>query len=116
MSLRFRKKDYELMAHRRKIAFQGIARRLGKDHEITKMMGGLAWGRSNFETPLESGLQDSIREMSALDGAFSILNLWARDHDTKAQRVMLDLYPNGFESSDRQARGSPLPRHPAPRA
>ena len=86
------------MAAKRRTAFRQIARKLGKEHAITEMMGNLAWGRGDFEGGMDSGLQDAIREMSALDGAFSILNLWARDHDTKAQRIMLDLYPMRFES------------------
>jgi hypothetical protein len=97
--MNYKKDDYNLMAHKRVYAFVSIARALGKDHAITKMMGSLAHGRHHFEQGPSGNLQTAVREMAALDGYFDCLNLWARDNDPKAQRVMNDLYPRSFESA-----------------
>jgi hypothetical protein len=94
----YKKEDWNHMARRRMIAFENIAKALGPKHEITKMMGARAWGRHNFEQGPDGTLQTAVRDMSSLDGAFDILNTWARDNDHKAQRIMLNLYPRGFES------------------
>lgn len=99
MPLRYKREDYNHMANLRRVAFKAIADKLGPKHEITRMMGSLAWGRSNFEQGGDSNLQTAIREMSGLDGFFDAINHWARDHDSNAQRVMLDLYPRGFASA-----------------
>ena len=77
-------------------AFQQIADKLGKDHPITKMMGPRSYGRHPFETGPEVTLRNAIEGKASLDGAFDILNLWARDNDTEAQRVMLDIWPRGY--------------------
>jgi hypothetical protein len=97
MALRFTKEDWEWMAVQRRVAFQKIADRLGEKHPITKAMGDRAWGRHNCDYGPDGGLQDAIRAASALDGAFDILNRWARDNDAKAQRVMLEIYPLSFQ-------------------
>ena len=95
----YKKEDYALMANRRSYAFQQIAALLGKDHAITKMMGPLAWGRNKAVPGMRRTLPRDVMEMGFLDGAFDILNLWARDNDPAAQRVMLDIYPSGYESA-----------------
>jgi hypothetical protein len=95
----YTRQDFQFMAARRKVAFKAIAHRLGKNHAITKMMGSLAWGRHRFEEGAEGNLRTAIEDKAALDGAFSILNQWARDNDRDAQRIMLDLYPSSYESS-----------------
>lgn len=77
-------------------AFKAIAEALGKDHPLTKMMGPLAWGRHDAEWGPDLNLRKAVYAVGFLDGAFRQLNLWARDHDTKAQTVMLRLYPRGF--------------------
>ena len=91
--------DFLYMMRLREAAFREIAGKLGKEHAITKMMGGRAWGRHPFETGPEPTLRKAIEGKASLDGAFDILNLWARDNDTAAQRVMLDLWPSGYRSS-----------------
>lgn len=96
MSSEYNKHDYAAMAADRRRAFCVIAEKLGKKHPITKMMGEVAWGRNDFETGPELTLRKAVREMSALDGAFGILNRWARDNDSKAQRFMIKVYPRGF--------------------
>jgi hypothetical protein len=98
MSVNYSKEDYWFMASRRLQAFQQIAEKLGKDHPITKMMGSRAWARHNFEAGPDGGLRGEVRAMSALDGAFDVLNTWARDNDQAAQRIMLELHPRGFEN------------------
>ena len=95
--INFKKQDYDLMANHRKIAFKRIAEKLGNEHPITKMMGSMAWGRNKAEQGVEQSLRTAVREMSFLDGAFEILNTWARDNDRTAQRIMLDLYPSSWE-------------------
>lgn len=96
----YSKDDYNWMADKRKWAFQDIAKNLGKEHPITKMMGSRAWGRHRFEQgAYENTLRSAITEMASLDGAFDIINHWARDNDTMAQRIMLKHYPSGYEKS-----------------
>jgi hypothetical protein len=102
--MNYKKDDYNFMAHRRRMAFEQIAKALGKDHPITKMMGSRAWGRSSFEQGPQGNLQSAIREMAAYDGAFDIMNTWARDNDMAAQKKMSDIYPHRFETADAAAR------------
>lgn len=97
--MKFSAEDYRLMVRRRTSAFQTIAEKLGKVHPITKMMGTLAWGRFKKEFgPDGGGLREAVEAKGFLDGSFDILNLWARDNDPKAQRIMLNIYPSGYES------------------
>lgn len=100
----YTKEDYNYMAIKRRNAFCKIAEALGKNHPITKMMGTLAWGRHNFEQGPQGNLRTAIREMSALDGMFTILNIWARDNDTKAQQIMLGIYSMSFEEDPRKVK------------
>ena len=86
------------MAWLRRRAFVMIAQKLGAEHTITKMMGCMSYGRNNAEQGPTSNLQGAIREVSFLDGCFWVLNLWARDNDDNAQKVMLELYPRGYTS------------------
>jgi len=73
--------------------FQKIAKQLGKEHEITKMLGSLAWGRHHWElTGTAPGLESSIRRASALAGYFQAINTWAGLHDSTAQRTILDIW------------------------
>jgi hypothetical protein len=95
----YKKEDYQHMARIRVVAFKEIAKRLGKEHPITRMMGSLAWGRHDWEQGPQPNLHGAIGELYALNGVFSVLNAWARDHDSGAQRLMLSLWPRGFESS-----------------
>ena len=94
--MRHKKEDYNQAAQRKVYAMQKIAKTLGEDHSLTKMMGSLAWGRHKAEQGPEGNLQTAIIEMAFLDGYFAALNRWARDNDTKAQRIMLNIYPLGF--------------------
>jgi hypothetical protein len=89
--------DFAHMARLRVAAFRKIAEALGKNHAITKMMGGLAWGRYDCEPSASNkGLRAGAEAKGFLDGYFECLNLWARDNDPPAQRTMLDLYPRGY--------------------
>ena len=102
----FTKDDYNYMANNKRYAFVKIAEKLGKDHPITKMMGSRAWGRHPYEQGMKHTLRGAIMDMAALDGAFDILNLWARDNDQLAQRIMLGIYPlswAGCPSSQKKA-------------
>ncbi len=94
--MKFTKDQWNKIAHSRKIAFRRIAEKLGKDHSITKQMGSLAWGRHDCEQGPGGNLQTAIEEASFLHGYFRCLNTWARDNDREAQRIMLDIYPNGM--------------------
>jgi hypothetical protein len=88
--------DFAHMARLRVAAFRKIAEALGKNHAVTKMMGGLAWGRYDCEpSPSNSGLRAGATAKGFLDGYYQCLNLWARDNDTKAQLTMNNLYPHG---------------------
>lgn len=100
MTSEYNKNDFLSMGRAREIALAQIARKLGKNHAITKMMGVAAWGRSDFETGPEPKLRDAIEWKAGLDGMFCILNMWARDHDSAAQRVMLNLYPRGYKKAN----------------
>lgn len=97
MSRLYSKKDWTYMASRRRRAFQLIAEKLGKDHPVTKMMRERAWGRNRYEHGPEFTVDDIVHETGALDGAFDVLNGWARDNDAGAQQIMLALYPMGRE-------------------
>jgi hypothetical protein len=90
------KHEWEMLAARRKHGFRKIAETLGESHSITRMMGSLAWGRSAADFGPDGGLQDVIRQASFMDGFFDCLNLWARDNDAEAQRVMLRFYSKSF--------------------
>lgn len=96
----YKKADYEAMVRARIIAFTRIASELGEDHQITKMMGSLAWGRHGAEYGPGGGLKDAVEAFGFLNGFFACLNLWARDNDRKAQKMMLDNYPRGMEVAE----------------
>ena len=85
------------MAHLRRRAFVIIAQKLGPEHQITRMMGSMSYGRNDAEQGPSGNLQSAIREMAFLDGCFHILNVWARDNDRSAQTVM-KVYPRGYTS------------------
>lgn len=91
----FSKDDYRSFNAQRVRAFTQIARDLGPDHAITRMMGSLAWGRSEAEQGPESSLRSVVEEFGYLNGYFAALNRWARDNDEAVQRVMLDRWPRG---------------------
>lgn len=99
--INYTKADYDFMAAKRLNALIQIAKALGKTHPIVKLMGPLAWGRHQFEQGPDGNLRTAVREMSALDGMFRVLNIWARDHDPQAQQILLKFYPQGFESAKR---------------
>lgn len=97
-------KDYAYTARIRVRAFTLIADKLGKNHEITKMMGSLSYGRHRWERgPDRQGLRDCATEFGFLCGFFDCLSLWARDHDPNAQRIMLELMPSGMATEERGA-------------
>ena len=85
------KAEWIRLATRRRNAIQEIAEALGKYHAITTMMGSMAWGRHDWEGN-PGTIQGAIRQASALEGAFWVLNIWARDNDSVAQSKMLDIW------------------------
>lgn len=87
-----KKAEWLALSSRRIRKFQEIARELGTEHPITHMMGSLAWGRHQWEQGPSETLQGSITQAAALDGAFSILNTWARDNAKVEQRLILDIW------------------------
>lgn len=89
-----KKDDWNRLASQRRHALQQIASDLGKDHQITQMMGAMAWGKNNAEQGPEGTLQTAINEAAYLEGAFHILNLWARDNDFKAQNILIKRWHN----------------------
>ena len=99
----FRREDYEARRSRQQRAFREIARQLGEAHAITKMMGTRAWGRHPFEGGPEQTAKGVIYEVGAFDGAFDILNLWARDHDSRAQQIMVKLWPFSWAREKEEA-------------
>lgn len=87
-----KKADWIVRGAKKEAAFTEIARLLGENHRITRMMGTLAWGRHTWElgpNPLQVA---AIRRDAALDGYFSALNLWARDNDQEAQKIMIHIW------------------------
>lgn len=95
----YTKEDYLVMANERRWAFQKIAKELGKDHQITKMMGTLAWGRHEAEQGPQPTLHSAIREMSFLDGYCHCIRLWARDNDYNAMKIINDIYPRSWRKA-----------------
>jgi len=49
-----RKHEWELRGHRNVLGLQQIAKHLGEEHPITKMLGSLAWGRHDWEIGVNS--------------------------------------------------------------
>ncbi len=96
MALKIKRDAWCRLAAKRKRAFKQIAEQLGKEHPIVILMGSLAWGRHGAEFGPDGGLQDYVREVGFLDGVFDVLNRWARDNDSAAQRDVLSIYPRGF--------------------
>ena len=96
INMRHKKEDYNNASRRKLSAMMKIARDLGEDHPLTKMMGSLAWGRHKAEQGPTRNLQTAIIEMAYIDGYFEALNMWARDNDSAAQRTILNIYPLGF--------------------
>ena len=93
MSQRATKADYLQEGTKRLSQFVSIAQALPKEHAIVKMMGALAWGRCQVEAgPGQVTLAFAIRRMGHLEGCFHTMNTWARDHDRKAQDLMLDIW------------------------
>ena len=91
MGLRRTREEWETLASRRGRSLWQICQELGDDHTITKMLGSLAWHRHEWETSTPN-LQSTIVEAAALEGVFSVINLWARDNDPEAQRKILRLW------------------------
>lgn len=91
--------DYRYMATLRVRALADIAKKLGKDHPVTQMLGSMAWGRSDWEEGPEGNLRTAVRHMSALDGVATVLRIWCRDHDREAQRIIIDSYPTRWQEA-----------------
>jgi hypothetical protein len=98
----FSRADYDAMSRDRISAFRRIADRLGKENPVTKMMGSLARGRHKAEQGPEGNLRTAVKEYGFLEGYFDALNLWARDHDYSAQRVMLEEWPTGMRRANQE--------------
>ena len=88
----WKKDEYNAAARRLLWKFQQIAKALGKDHPITKMMGSRAWGRHNYEQGPEGNLRTAIREYASLLGAFDVMNKWVHDNDYDAQKIMRKIW------------------------
>ena len=97
--MNYDKAHYRALASRKRLAFKDIAIELGESHPIVKMMGSRAWGRHNHEEGASGNLRTAIFEVGSLDGAFDILNTWARDNDRDAQKIMLKIYPLNWSLS-----------------
>ena len=78
-----------MLTVKRTRALERVATILGKDHLLTKRMGAYAWGRCHAEQGPHCTLQGYIRHASILEGFYDCLNLWARDHDQAAQRILI---------------------------
>lgn len=85
------KEEYKRRERAAVRAFVNTAKELGKGHSMTRLMGSLAWGRHPFERgPSDQGLKDCIYAAAGLDGMYQVLNMWGREYDTAAQRVLID--------------------------
>ncbi len=81
--------DYAWMADNRERWIKEICAELGPEHPVTLMFGNLSYGRHNYEVGPESTLRKEIERFAALGGYYDCVNLWCRDHDRKAQQVLL---------------------------
>lgn len=87
-----KKEQWLALAEERRKRFTEIAKALGPEHPVTKMMGTLAWGRNTWESGPRDTTQEIIQEAAFLAGCFHILNMWVRDHDTEAQDTMMKIW------------------------
>lgn len=94
--MRFKKEEYNTVARVKVGAMFKIAKALGEDHAITKLMGSFAWGRHDAEQGPDSNLQTAIREMAFVDGYYKALVRWASINDRKALKIMVEIYPQGM--------------------
>jgi hypothetical protein len=92
----YKKEDFNHMASLRRRAMVLIAQELGQEHNITKLMGSMSYGRNDAEQGPGENLKTAIREMAFLDGCFCVLNTWAAINDKAAQSKMLKIYPRGY--------------------
>jgi len=81
--------DYLAWAKGKAISFIRIAKVLGPEHEMTMLMGQLAWGRYEAEPGGYPKLADAIRADAFLSGVQWTLVKWANLHDKKALDVLV---------------------------
>lgn len=90
-----KKEEWILRGNELERKFRSIAETLGKEHPLVTMMGELAWGRHNWELGVAAYLEQAIKRVGALEGYFEAMNIWARDNQPEAQRVMLKIWYGG---------------------
>ncbi|MDP2663795.1 MAG: hypothetical protein Q8R28_24025 [Dehalococcoidia bacterium] len=84
------KDEYIARVSRRERAFRQVAMGLGKEHELTRMMHTLAWGRHDWEWGPIVTKDNACFAAGALDGYWRALYLWAANHDRLAMQTMND--------------------------
>ena len=95
------REQYDRLCRVRRTAFQNIAKKLGKDHPLTELMGSLAWGRHQHERGAhnDKSLRAAAEEFGALEGYAHVLRRWALINDPEAARVLSDNLPIGYRGA-----------------
>lgn len=92
-----KKADYEAQINAYRSTFMAVADKLGKDHPMVKLMGGLAWGRNDAERgPSEQTLRAAAVEYGFLRGCERMLVAWCntqKDMHT-ARNLLIDTLMN----------------------
>ncbi len=84
------KDEYEELSRGYVSAFQDCAMTLGKTHQLTIFMGGLAWGRHGAERgPDQTTTRDVVAEYGFLCGCLNMMVKFCNMiGDIKAMRVL----------------------------
>ena len=69
-------------------AVADTARKLGPDHQLTKLMGSMAWGRSDFELGLSPHTASYIRFSVGHEAMWKVYRDWCNIYDRAAGDVL----------------------------
>lgn len=86
------KEEYAKAEHAYVSAFQDVAKKLGEDHQMVKLMGGLAWGRHEQQGgPDSNNLRDRAVAYGYVHGCERMMVKWCNlVGDEGARRILID--------------------------
>lgn len=86
------KDEYARAEHAYMSAFQNVAAKLGEDHPMVKLMGGLAWGRHEKQGgPDSNNLRDRAVAYGYVAGCERMLVKWCNlVGESDARRTLTD--------------------------